>query len=341
MKYLVILLTILSFGITQCGGDNAGSSFGTQSGNGEKKETEPTTTTYQGDVKKIHFFDGGWYGPYPNYNIDLILEVNAQGLIEASLDIPTCQLKAQLDVASFTSLTKTLKEAPLKDPAASFPIPIDAGEKYISVTTKAEGNKKGDAVKTYLNRGIPQYTDAFAKNIEDSLLKLADQMMETVDCSESDIQVLEITERRYRDLTHATRIDDSLDRSSLPIDPRPKTVELARDLKITLVNGQYVLNGSEEKNQLYGGCTRQFNDVILPNSVVDSMYDIDFAISEIICMYQPIDGSGLHMTATLENGKTRRGSAGCWNRLQIQNHQAFMKGLATVMEKTQPTCWAY
>ncbi len=341
MRYLVILLTILSFGITQCGGDNAGSSFGTQSGNGEKKETEPTTTTYQGDVKKIQFFDGGWYGPYPNYNIDLILEVNAQGLVEASLDVPNCQLKAQLDVASFTSLAKTLKEAPLKDPSASLPIPIHAGQKYIAVTTKAESNQKDKVVKTYLNRGEPQYTDEFSKNIEDSLLKLADKMMETVDCSNSDIQTLTILERKYESLARTTQVDSSVDRSSPPIYPDPQRLELKRDLNITLVDGQYVLNGTEQINKLYGGCTREFDDVILSNSVVDAMHDIEFTINEFICMYQPIDNSGLHITATSTNGKDRYGSAGCWNRAQVHNHQIFMKGLEALMEKTRAACWAY
>ncbi len=332
MRYWLVLLTLLSLSIIQCAESGVGTSF--SNNNEDNKEDvgkESTTDTYTGDIKKIKFFDGGWYGPYPNYNIDFEMTVDDEGLVIGLLDTPECKVKGAIKASDYAALIELVETSPLKPVPVTLPVAVDRGYKYVSLFKNASTPNKIEEQKTHLVYEHPQFVDAAATTLEERIDTLVDALVAANGCSNLVIQALTIEQKQY-DYTYY---------GVVPERPFEMDANITRDFKLELVDGEYLVNGRESKIKRFGGCSRNLVDVPLPVNLIDPMHDIEFQVNMNICLVQFMGNQGLTISTQREGNLVDTGREGCWNTVQLRNHQTFMEGFIKFVENQEEACWAY
>jgi|GEM_PF-2966102 len=83
------------------------------------------------DLSSITYFDGGWFGPWPNYRVKMKMNLYSDGSLKLSIDRPACQVTARGEAQDFYELAEMIEystKIKVQGPGA-----IDGGQENVTV----------------------------------------------------------------------------------------------------------------------------------------------------------------------------------------------------------------
>lgn len=281
----------------------------------DDKETKETNI-YIGDVEKIRYFVGGWYGPQPNYKINLTMKVADSGKIDAELDTPECKLNAKVDAKDYAALIEIVDNDKLIVEVEGSR--IDGGYNQIELTEK--GETETIYVRRSDGRSTPLMSENGAKKLEAKVDEIVDGVLEVADCSNqvsSEILAFYYTEKKVSPwLSAPNEIGSSL--------PRPDVARpmINREFKIVNKDGVLQVHGTERVSDGMGKiCKKHIDGKAIDSSLIADMEKVKFTNSVARCMYMPIDT--LIFGKLLKDSTSVEGSPGCHASVRVTEHKDF------------------
>ncbi len=297
----------------------------------ETDEDKKETNLYLGDVDNVRYFVGGWYGPQPNYKIDLTMSVIKSGEVKAELDIPECKMTGKVDAKDYAKVISIVENDELIPKLDG--IRIDGGYNQIELT---RGDKKETVyVRRSDGQSSPLMSDKGAETLEAKLDEIVSGLLENADChngGDSDILAFYYHETKNTHLY--SRPQQNQDGSSLPRPVAPKT---EREFKIVNTDGVLRVHGSERQSFQTGRiCFKHLDGKRIDSSLLADMEAVKFVEQMYRCEYMPIDVVTIGKT-TLD-GKSIEGSPGCHASVRVSNHEAFREKFLAWLSKQPSNC---
>lgn len=142
--------------------------------------TDACKTDLEQTPEAISYFNGGWYGPFPNYKIKMDLKRVGQK-VTAKIEVPTCTVEGDVKPVDYVALDKLATDVTTYISGVQM---IDGGDE---VLTFADGDTEE---KLYLKVSDSSYQKPIVKNASDveairnQLQVIADSVL--VHCAKTD-----------------------------------------------------------------------------------------------------------------------------------------------------------
>lgn len=285
--------------------------------------------------EKVTYFDGGWYGPSPNYRLEMEL-TRTGGQVSAKVKTPSCSITADVLAADYIKLDDVSSGVPVKIETITM---VDGGDEILKVTESGKlfelHLKLGDS-----STGKPVVRDsADAVAIRNQINLIADKALSKCPAAVA-INKLWLREN----VSDAGAVDHRM------LIPNPRFEIKIQDIRVTHEAAGTRIQGYRTIVQMDKTCQVQVNSVIVNNaSWKTATKKVSIERTDVICMRAPgaeheddmrvlFPQNPKKLSLYYTSGKIEHGFFGCENRDQVRNSSDFETLVSNFLNAKQATC---